>query len=276
MTLTRWLVVLALLGATVVAGGWLALSLALGTTSGGCPTALLQGTLVELDGSLAVRGPDGGPPAAVSWPFGYAVERRDGQLVLTRLFQVVAREGDVVGVGGGYLGTDDVFVGCGAVTMGWVIPPRPANHPIPEPTAVPTSTFVVVASVSRPCIPPPSGCGYRVTLTPSSGEASQASLEDRRTYEDVGKGTKAALQLEAGLPTTLVPGSYTITFDMAVYTDIISFDANGNEIGPLPGGSCSAVVTVPDPADDHPVTVRVAFDNQACTIEPSTFVEPGP
>ena len=266
--MTRSLVVLAIVGALVAGGGWLAVSLALGTTSWGCPTALLQGTLVELHGSLGVQGPDGGPPGAVSWPFGYGVERRDGALVLTRLFQVVAREGDVVGVGGGVLGNDDVFDGCGAVTIGWVIPPAP---PTPEPTA----TFVVVASVAQPCIPPPSGCGYAVSLESATGDTWHAQFDDRRTYAEVSKGTKAALQLGPGLPTALASGAYTVTFDLAVYSDVVSFDADGNEIGPQPAGSCSATVTVPDLADDHAVTVRAAFDGQACTIQPTTFVEPG-
>ena len=270
MTMLRLLLALFAVVALVVGGGWLAMSLALGTTSWGCPTALVQGTLVELDGSLGVQGPNGGPPGAVRWPFGYAVERRDGTLVLTRLFQVVAREGDVVGVGGGVLGDDDVFDGCGVVTIGWVIPPEPT----PEPTPDAKATLVVVATAAEPCIPPPSGCGYAVSLTSASGESWTASFNDRRTYEEVSAGTKAALQLGPGLPTALSPGAYTVTFDLSVYSDVVSFDANGNELGPQPAGACSATLTVPDLAGAHAVPVRAAFDNQACTIERSTFVEP--
>lgn len=264
MSTIRVVLALAILGTLVVGGGWLGFNLAM-AGPGGCATALLQGTLVESDGTLAVQGPGGGPPAAVHWPFGYAVERRDGRLVLTRLFQVVAREGDVVGVGGGMLDDDATFDGCGPVTLGWVIPP--------EPTVEPKATFIVMATVSAPCIPPPSGCGYQVTLTSPSGERYEATFTDARSYDDASNGVKATLRQGPGLPTTLAPGRYPLEFELTATSDMVSFDANGNQLGPQTWLACSATATIPDQAADHVVTVRVAFDDASCMVESSPFVE---
>jgi len=107
-------------------GAWLAWNLALGG-SGACATALMQGTLVEHEGTLAVANPDLGglTPAIVDWPFGYAVERRDGELVLTRVFMVVAHEGDEISMGGGFTDADDRFDGCGVVALDLLHPPAP-------------------------------------------------------------------------------------------------------------------------------------------------------
>ena len=57
----------------VLAGGALSLGFALatGTTPGGCPTALLQGALVEVDGGLGVESVPPGTVSRMSWPFGY-------------------------------------------------------------------------------------------------------------------------------------------------------------------------------------------------------------
>jgi hypothetical protein len=117
-------VLVAVLVALALAGGalYLGFALALGTTTGGCPTALLQGTLVEVDGTLGVESV---PPGSVSkgdWPFGYGVGDEDGTLVLTRLFTTVAREGDQVSVGGGSSSDDATFTACGSVSLGLMFP----------------------------------------------------------------------------------------------------------------------------------------------------------
>jgi len=77
--------------------------------------------------TLAVANPDLGglTPAIVDWPFGYAVERRDGELVLTRVFMVVAHEGDEISMGGGFTDADDRFDGCGVVALDLLDPPAP-------------------------------------------------------------------------------------------------------------------------------------------------------
>jgi hypothetical protein len=88
----------------------------------GCATALLQGTLVELDGTLAVASVPGGHVTRVEWPFGYRVGEEDGTLTLTRVFTTVAREGDLVSMGGGEGGPG--FRACGPVTLGLLSPPE--------------------------------------------------------------------------------------------------------------------------------------------------------
>ncbi len=109
----------------VIAGGtlYLAMAFAMGTTSGGCPTALLQGTLVEVNGGLGVESVPPSTITRVSWPFGYGVSEEDGTLVLTRLFGTVAREGDQVSAGGGFSSDDSTFTACGQVSLGLMFPP---------------------------------------------------------------------------------------------------------------------------------------------------------
>lgn len=108
----------------VLAGGalYLGFALATGTTSGGCPTALLQGTLVEVDGGLGVESVPPGTVSRVSWPFGYSVGDDGGRLGLWRVFTVVAHEGDRVSAGGGSGVDDTVFNACGPVTVDLVAP----------------------------------------------------------------------------------------------------------------------------------------------------------
>ena len=117
---------IAVLASLAVAGGalYLGFALATGTTTGGCATALLQGRLVEIDGTLAVESVPPGTVTKVRWPFGYGVGDEAGTRTLTRVFMTVAREGDEVSVGGGTFGDDTTFSGCGQVTLGLVFPPQ--------------------------------------------------------------------------------------------------------------------------------------------------------
>ncbi|MEI7744998.1 MAG: hypothetical protein WCK58_14765 [Chloroflexota bacterium] len=109
--------VIAVLAPLAVLGGALLLLFGLVTASpGGCPTALLQGTLVEQDGTLAIASVPDRRVVAVGWPFGYRVTREEGALTLVRVIWPVAREGDQVSVGGGEGGPG--FQGCGPVTLG--------------------------------------------------------------------------------------------------------------------------------------------------------------
>ncbi len=116
----------AILFPLLIAGGTLYLLFAFmtGTTTGGCPTALLQGTLLEQDGTLAIGSVPPGTVSKVSWPFGYGVGDENGTLTLTRLFTIVAREGDEVSVGGGMASDNVTFAGCGQVTLGLMFPPE--------------------------------------------------------------------------------------------------------------------------------------------------------
>ncbi len=57
----RWIVAALTALAATVGALYLGFALLAGTTTGSCPTALLQGELVEQDGALAVRAiPEGG------------------------------------------------------------------------------------------------------------------------------------------------------------------------------------------------------------------------
>jgi hypothetical protein len=119
-------IVAALIAVVVIAGAlYLGFALLAGTTTGACPTALLEGALVEQDGTLAVRSVADGEISTVQWPFGYGVGEEDGTLTLTRVFMTVAREGDLVSMGGGVPADDSVFVACGSVALGLAIPPQP-------------------------------------------------------------------------------------------------------------------------------------------------------
>ena len=82
----------------------------------GCPAALLSGVLVERDGALAVQAPNG-DVTAVDWS-NYWVRRDDGELVVAEWFNVLARQGDTVNLGGGVVGGgDEPFMVCGQVEV---------------------------------------------------------------------------------------------------------------------------------------------------------------
>lgn len=78
-----------------------------------CPAALLSGQLVEVDGALAVRAPNG-ELTPVDWS-NYWIRREGDDLLVTDFWNVLAREGDVVRLGGG--SGDDAFVVCGLVEV---------------------------------------------------------------------------------------------------------------------------------------------------------------
>ena len=110
--------------AIVTAGAVGATAVVPGTASlGGCPTALVQGRLVSVDGTLGVQPLPPGQAMPVTWPIGYGGRDDQGVLVLTRFLVVdVAREGDTVSVGGGMSADNSTFQGCGPVTNGLLIP----------------------------------------------------------------------------------------------------------------------------------------------------------
>lgn len=84
--------------------------------SEGCPTALAGGVLVEEDGQLALATAPG-LVLQVKWPEGVRVGRVGQGLALVGVFgQVIGRAGDMVSVGGGYVG--DTFHACGDIEVG--------------------------------------------------------------------------------------------------------------------------------------------------------------
>jgi hypothetical protein len=89
-----------------------------GCAFGGCPTALLSGTLARAGADLVVVQADvTTPPQHLQWSGGYSVADRDGRLVVEDVFgSVKAAEGDAVALGGG-LRPDDVWVVCSFVDV---------------------------------------------------------------------------------------------------------------------------------------------------------------
>ena len=94
----------------------------------GCPTSVLEGTLVAADGDLVVERDLAGDAISVQWPFGVGVRDDGGQLVLSDVLgSVKAREGDVVKIGGSST-VDGTWVACGDVTVaGTSEPEAPAE-----------------------------------------------------------------------------------------------------------------------------------------------------
>jgi hypothetical protein len=94
----------------------------------GCPTALLEGTLVPADGELVVERDPAGVAIHVQWPFGLGVHDEGGTLVLADVLGTVkAREGDVVGIAGSSTG-DGSWVACGDITVTGTSKPKPPNE----------------------------------------------------------------------------------------------------------------------------------------------------
>jgi len=97
----------------------LAASLALGGAGCmGCPTALLEGTLVaDGAGGLAVQAPEGGI-VTVHWPSGVGIGHDGDRLVLTNwLGQATAHEGEFVSMAGGVPGDTPEFSACGPIVV---------------------------------------------------------------------------------------------------------------------------------------------------------------
>lgn len=265
----KLLAILVPLVAGIGGGMLLAMNLAM-AGPGACPTALLQGTLVELDGTLGVRSIPGDGLVRVSWPFGYGVARDGDTLVLTRVFGTVAREGDLVSMGGGAAnGSGPDFVACGPVALGLAVPAEPS--PTPEPSVPPGATLTVTGTAYDPCIPPPSGCGYRVTVASAAG-THRAELAHHRSYENAAAGKATPLTLMGGLPPELPPGDYELTFETEAWSDVASMvplDDGSMGYKPEVGVACTERLTVA--ADTGAVRVDVAFRGSTCTVRVTTI-----
>ena len=252
--------VITVLGAIAVTSGTLGLVFALATAGpGGCPTALLQGTLVERDGTLAVAAVPGGGVVRVQWPFGYGVDEQDGTLTLTRVFTTVAREGDLVSVGGGEGGPG--FQACGPVTLGLIIPPEE------QPSGPARVMLTVTGTAYEPCIPPPSGCGYWVTITSPTSGTDRAPLEHRRSYESAANGGPAPLTLGDGLPPRLAPGAYDLAFEVGEYSDAATMEPlDDGTMGYRPRVSVACTARLLVPVDATEVAVDVTYHGSRCEV----------
>jgi hypothetical protein len=252
--------VVAALAALVVVAGTALLAVALGSGSlGSCPTALLQGRLVNAGGTLAVANVPGGGVTLVEWPFGYGVGEDDGTLTLTRLFATVAREGDLVSVGGGEGGPG--FRGCGPVELGlaW----SPDEVPV-EPARV---TLAISATAFEPCIPPPSGCGYWVSITSPESGTDRARLEHRRTYESAANGEATPLTLGEGLAHALEPGTYDLDFEVGEFSDAATEEPlDDGTMGYRPRLSTACATTLEIPEGATTVAVSVEFHGGRCDV----------
>lgn len=106
-------------------------------TPAACPAALIEGTLVADERwGMALAGTDG-IRRKVLWPHGYTARREAGGLVLYDAGgSVVAREGDVVSIGGGETGSDGSWLACGGISVvSQAEGTAPASTPSPVPTA---------------------------------------------------------------------------------------------------------------------------------------------
>ena len=80
-----------------------------------CPGALLEGTLAEgANGTAVVSWEAGEQP--VQWPDGFVVEQEPVLRLLDDHGNVVASEGGLVYVGGGFTTGDELFIACGYVS----------------------------------------------------------------------------------------------------------------------------------------------------------------
>ena len=100
----------------------IALLLVVATASGcsGCPTALLEGTLVRDDGAeMAVHNAEVDVIYPIAWPAGWSSRDIDGVLhVYHGGGQAVGAEGDRFSAGGGFSpGPDEVFMPCGEIRI---------------------------------------------------------------------------------------------------------------------------------------------------------------
>jgi hypothetical protein len=95
-----------------------------GQTPAACMAALTTGTLVRHPQSGVGLTYTDGTVLAVIWPFGYSARDDRGRLaVVDASGKILAHEGDLVSVGGGFAGDETTWTGCGGITS--VMSPAP-------------------------------------------------------------------------------------------------------------------------------------------------------
>ena len=111
---------------------------------------------------------------------------------------------------------------CGFMSTPPPATPVPSVGPSPSPVATPlagSAELQVIGAAREPCIPPPSGCGYGVTLLVPGGDSYHA--------EFVPAVEGGPLLADIGLPASLPPGSYAVAFETIQVSDELREDASG-------------------------------------------------
>jgi hypothetical protein len=87
-----------------------------GETPPACAAALLEGTLVAVDGDLRVQD-EQGTAWHVVWPYGYYAQQTDDGVRLYSPDEELAGEGDRVRIGGGEFGAAGQWRFCDSLTL---------------------------------------------------------------------------------------------------------------------------------------------------------------
>lgn len=136
----------------------------------GCPTALASGTLAA-NGEELVLEDDTGAQHPVVWPDGYRARLDGDVLVLVDRFGTVkARQGDHVDMGGG-VSTDDLFHGCGDVTVRATASPYAGTQPSPINRTDPPPVARTRPSKASACEPNPISGTFRRKIHATSAGA---------------------------------------------------------------------------------------------------------
>ena len=139
--------------------------------------------------------------------------------------------------------------------------PVPSTGPSPSPVATPlagSAELQVIGAAREPCIPPPSGCAYAVTLLVPGGDSHHA--------EFVPAVEGGPLLPDIGLPASLPPGSYAVAFETIQVSDEMREDASGEMVPAPPVSSIGCAETFSVLSRTSSVRVRVTFDGSDCVI----------
>ena len=143
-----------------------------------------------------------------------------------------------------------------------VVTPGPSPSPSPSILAGATS-LAISGRVTSYCIPPPSGCGYWVTLVLPGGETMRSELQ----YAPEWDPAKVTLTPGAGLPLSLPRGQYALVFEFAEFSDVASFTTGPDgallPYPPVPEVGCTAMLVI----EEQPrATVVVTYDGWSCKV----------
>ena len=144
-------------------------------------------------------------------------------------------------------------------------PPPSSDAPSTAPSASPTATLLtgsaelqVTGAAREPCIAPPSGCGYGVTLVVPGGGSYHAAF--------VPAVEGGPLLPDIGLPASLPPGSYLVAFEATQHSDQLRQDETGATITEPPISSIGCAETFSVGSRTKLVRMRVVFDGSDCEV----------
>jgi len=205
-------------------------------TPAACPEALIEGTLVADERwGMALAGTDG-LRRKVLWPHGYTARREAGGLVLYDAGgSVVAREGDVVAIGGGETGSDGPWLACGGIS---VVSRAEGTAPASSHTPVPTEGLGSLARSDRfwdALATGPEGAQQWPTLA-EVVEVSDLVVRGRVTDIRLGRTVAAAgiqfalttvdvEEVLKGTPATRTPGTIEVEWWLANGADLTDLRA---------------------------------------------------